>query len=142
VGIRRTKHAVYELKYHLVWVPKYRAQVLGGEERHYLKEVFKGIAEEYEFQIDTMEVMSDHVHIFIETPPSYAPAKVVQIMKSISAKELYKRYPELRKKMWSGAIWGEGYFVRSVGDVVTSEVIRKYINYQQNEDKPSQSKMF
>jgi putative transposase len=142
VGIRRTKHAVYELKYHLVWVPKYRAQILGGEERRYLKEVFKEIAEEYEFSIDTMEVMVDHVHLFIEAPPAYAPARVVQIMKSISAKELYKKYPEIRKKMWSGVIWGEGYFVRSVGDAVTSEVIRKYINYQQNEDKPSQSKMF
>jgi putative transposase len=53
VGIRRTKHAVYELKYHLVWVPKYRAQILGVEERKYLKEVFKEIAEEYEFNIDT-----------------------------------------------------------------------------------------
>jgi putative transposase len=142
VGIRRTKHAVYELKYHLVWVPKYRAQILGAEEKQYLKKVLKEIAEEYEFQIDTMEVMSDHVHVFIEAPPSYAPARVVQIMKSISAKELYKRYPELRKKLWSGAIWEEGYFVRSVGDVVTSEVIRKYIKYQQNEDKPSQSKLF
>jgi len=142
VGIRRTKHAVYELKYHLVWVPKYRARILGVEEKQYMKKVFKEIAEEYEFNIDTMEVMEDHVHVFIEAPPSYAPARVVQIMKSISAKELYKRYPELRKKMWSGAIWEEGYFVRSVGDVVTSEVIRKYINYQQNEDKPNQSKMF
>ena len=142
MGIRRTKHAVYELKYHLVWVPKYRARILGVEEKQYLKKVFKEIAEEYEFNIDTMEVMEDHVHVFIEAPPSYAPARVVQIMKSISAKELYKRYPELRKKMWSGAIWEEGYFVRSVGDVVTSEVIRKYINYQQNEDKPNQSKMF
>ncbi len=142
MGIRRTKHAVYELKYHRAWVPKYRARILGVEEKQYLKKVIKEIAEEYEFHIDTMEVMSDHVHVFIEAPPSYAPARVVQIMKSISAKELYKRYPELRKKMWSGAIWEEGYFVRSVGDVVTSEVIRKYINYQQNEDKPSQSKLF
>ena len=142
MGIRRTKHAVYELKYHLVWVPKYRARVLGEEEREYIKRLFTEIAEEYEFHIDTMEVMVDHVHLFIEAPPSYSPARVVQIMKSITAKELYKKYPEIRKKMWSGAIWGEGYFVRSVGDVVTSEVIRKYIEYQRDEDKPSQSKLF
>ena len=142
MGIRRTKHAVYELKYHLVWVPKYRARILGVGEKQYLKKVLKEIAEEYGFEIDTMEVMVDHVHVFIEAPPAYAPARVVQILKSISAKELYKKYPGLRKKMWSGAIWEEGYFVRSVGDAVTSEVIRKYIKYQQNEDKPSQSKMF
>jgi len=69
VGIRRTKHAVYDLKYHLVWVPKYRAHILDGQLGWYLKEVFRRIAEEYEFHIDTMEVMEDHVHVFVEAPP-------------------------------------------------------------------------
>ncbi len=143
MGIRRTKHAVYELKYHLVWVPKYRAHILGGELSRYLKGVFSRIAEEYECHIDTMEVMQDHVHIFIEAPPSYSPAHLVQVLKSISAKELYKKYPEMREEMWSGKIWNDGYFVRTVGDKVTSDVIRKYIEYQKQEDKaPKQLKMF
>ena len=142
MGIRRTKHAVYELKYHVVWVPKYRAYILGGEVSRYLKEVFSRIAEEYGFNIDTMEVMEDHVHIFIEAPPACSPAQVVQIMKSISARELYKKFPEMRKAMWSGKIWNEGYFVRSVGDKVTSEIIRKYIKYQRQEEEPGQLKMF
>ncbi len=142
MGIRRTKHAVYELKYHLVWVPKYRAHILGGEVREYLKELFQRIAEEYEFNIDTMEVMEDHVHVFIEAPPAYSPSEVVQILKSISARELYKKFPKVRKEMWSGKIWNDGYFVRSVGDKVTSEVIRKYIQYQRQEDSLAQLKMF
>lgn len=142
MGIRRTKHAVYDLKYHLVWVPKYRAHILGGEVSRYLKEVFARIAEEYEFHIDTMEVMEDHVHIFIEAPPSYSPAQLVQVLKSISAKELYKKFPDMRKEMWSGKIWNEGYFVRSVGDKVTTDIIRKYIEYQKQEDKaPKQLRM-
>jgi putative transposase len=142
VGIRRTKHAVYELKYHLVWVPKFRANILGGEVGQYVKEVFLRIADEYEFHIDTMEVMEDHVHVFIEAPPGYAPAQVVQIMKSISAREVFKRFPKMRRAMWSGMIWGDGYFVRSVGDKVTADVIRKYIQYQKQEDTPSQLMMF
>ena len=142
MGIRRSKHAVYELKYHLVWVPKYRAHILGGEVTQYLKEVFTQIAEEYEFHIDTMEVMEDHVHVFIEAPPSYSPAEVVQVLKSIAAREVYKKFPKMRKAMWSGKIWNDGYFVRSVGDKVTSEVIRKYIEYQRNEDETSQLRMF
>ena len=140
--VRRTKHAVYELKYHLVWVPKYRAHILGGEVTKYLKEVFAEIAEEYEFQIDTMEVMADHVHVFIEAPPSYSPSEIVQIIKSISAREVFKKFPKMRKLMWSGKIWNEGYFVRSVGDKVTDEVIRKYIRYQKQEDRDNQLKMF
>jgi len=142
VGIRRGKHAVYELKYHLVWVPKYRAHILVGEVRRYLKEVFEAIAEEYEFHIDMMEVMEDHVHVFIEAPPSYSPSHVVQVLKSISARELYKKFPEMRKAMWSGKIWNDGYFVRSVGDKVTAEVIRKYIEYQKREDKEEQLRLF
>ena len=142
MGIRRTKHAVYELKYHLVWVPKFRVHILDKEVAGYVKVVFEQIAQEYEFQIDTMEVMEDHVHVFIEAAPRYAPAEVVQIMKSISAREVFKKFPKIRKAMWSGRIWGDGYFVRSVGDKVTSDVIRKYIEYQKQEETSSQLHMF
>jgi putative transposase len=115
---------------------------LGGEVSKYLKDVFKQIAEEYEFQIDAMEVIEDHVHMFIEAPPSYSPSDLVQIIKSISAREVFKKFPKMRKAMWSGKIWNEGYYVRSVGDKVTSEVIKKYIEYQRQEDDVSQLKMF
>ncbi len=142
MAIRRTKHAVYELKYHLVWVPKYRVGILGGEVGEYVKAVFELIAEEYEFQIDAMEVMEDHVHVFIEAPPGYAPARVVHVLKSISAREVFKKFPEMRKAMWSGKIWEDGYFVRSVGDKVTSDMIKKYIQYQRHERRPTQLAMF
>jgi putative transposase len=142
MGIRRTKHAVYDLKYHLVWIPKYRKHILTGDVVGYLKEVFNHIAEEYGFEIDTMEVVEDHVHIFLEAPPRYAPAKVVQIMKSISGRELFKKFPKIRKQLWAGELWNDGYFVRSVGDKVTADIIRKYIKYQSHEDSPSQLTMF
>lgn len=142
MGIRRTKHAVYDLKYHLVWIPKYRKHILGEEVSRYLKEVFNRIAEEYGFKIDTMEVVEDHVHIFLEAPPRYSPADVVQIMKSISGREVFRKYPKLRKQLWAGELWNDGYFVRSVGDKVTSDIIRKYIEYQSHEEKSSQLKMF
>ncbi len=142
VGIRRTKHAVYDLKYHLVWIPKYRKQVFNREVSEYLKEVFERTAEEYGFHIDVMEVMEDHVHIFTEAPPKYSPADVVQIMKSISARETFKRFPKLRKQLWAGELWNDGYFVRSVGDKVTADVIRHYIEYQAHEEDSIQLKMF
>ena len=107
MGIRRTKHAVYDLKYHLVWIPKYRKDILSGEVSRYLKEVFQRIAEEYEFRIDTMEVMEDHVHIFVEVPPRYSPAQVVQILKSVSGREVFKKFPKLRKQLWVGEFWSD-----------------------------------
>ena len=140
--MRRTQHSVYDLKYHLVWIRKYRKVILDKEVAEYVKEVFRQIAEEYEFNIDTMEVMEDHVHVFLEAPPRYSPAQTVQILKSISAREVFKRFPKLRKKLWAGELWSDGYFVRSVGDAVTSEIIRRYIEYQTHEPDILQLSMF
>ena len=142
MGVRRTKHAVYDLKYHLVWIPKYRKHILGGEVSGYLKEVFQQIAEEYEFRIGTMKALEDHVHIFVEVPPRYSPAQVVQILKSVSGREIFKKFPKLRKQLWAGEFWSEGYFVRSVGDKVTADIIRKYIEYQTHEENSLQLHMF
>jgi len=142
MGIRRTRHAVYELKYHLVWIPKYRKHILDNGVSEYLKEVFGKIAEEYGFKIDTIGIMEDHVHIFVEAQPKYSPAEVVQIMKSISAREVFKKFPKLRKQLWAGELWNDGYFVRSVSDKVTADIIRKYIEYQAHEDDSNQLNMF
>ena len=142
MGIRRTKHAVYDLKYHLVWIPKYRKQILDKEISDYIKAIFNMIAERYEFRIDTMEVMEDHVHIFVEAPPRYSPAQVVQILKSVSACEVFKKFPKLRKQLWAGEFWSDGYFVRSVGDKVTADIIRRYIEYQIHEEHSLQLRMF
>ena len=64
--------------------------------------------------------------------PRYAPARIVQILKSISARELFTRFPRLRRRLWGGQLWEDGYFVRSVGDAVTAEIIRRYIRYQKH----------
>jgi len=132
-SVKRTSHAVYDLKYHLVWVPKYRKMILRGDLAKRVKEVFVEIAERYGFEIDTMEVNEDHVHLFLSAPLRYSPAGVVQIIKSISAKVVFKEFPEIKKQLWGGEFWSDGYFVRSVGDKVTSEVIRRYIKYQHQE---------
>jgi putative transposase len=78
--IKRTSHAVYDLKYHMVWVPKYRKMILRGELAKRLKTTFQEISERYEFEIGTMEVKDDHVHLFLSAPPRYSPARVVQII--------------------------------------------------------------
>ena len=127
---KASAHAVYDLKYHFVWTPKYRKELLIGEVAEALVEILQRVAEAYDMEIDTMEVMEDHVHVFLSVPPRYSPARVMQIMKSISARELFARFPWVRRKLWGGEFWGDGYFVRSVGDQVTTEIIRRYIRYQ------------
>jgi putative transposase len=133
--IKRTHHAVYDLKYHLVWIPKYRKSLFSKEISNYTIEIFREIAEQYEFEIDTMEIMEDHVHIFVSAPPRYSPSEIVQVFKSISARKVFKKYPQLRRVLWKGELWNDGYFVRSVGDKVTSDIIRRYIEYQHKEEQ-------
>lgn len=130
--LRRSKHAVYDLKYHFVWIPKYRKRILTPEVAEYAKVVFQRVAEEYDLIIDTMEVVEDHVHIFLTAPPRLSPARVVQILKSISARELFRQFPQLRQELWGGRLWSDGYFVRTVGDAVTGDIIRRYIKYHEH----------
>jgi putative transposase len=104
----RTSHAVYELKYHFVWVPKWRRMVLSGSVGRTLKRIFLGIAERYGFRIVEQEVMPDHVHLFVSAPPRYSPAELVKILKSVSWDQLMKEMPEMREMLWGGALWQSG----------------------------------
>jgi len=88
-------------------------------------EIFQEISEQFGFEIDTMEVMAEHVHIFLSFPPRYSISKVVGIMKSISSGRIFKEFPWLKDILWGGELWSDGYFARTVGDKVTSEVIRR-----------------
>ena len=81
-----------------------------------------------------MEVTEDHVRVFIEASPRYSPCEIVQIIKSVSAREVFKRYLKLRKHLWAHELRKDYYFVRSAGDNVTVDVIRKYIEYQTHQN--------
>ena len=141
--LRRASHAVYDTKYHLVWAPKYRKWILRGDIQERVKSIFQEIAIANEFEIDTMEVAADHVHIFLSFPPRYSISRVVAMLKSISASGIFREYPGVKKQLWGGEFWEDGYFVRTVGDKVTAEVIRKYIEYHRDHEKtPEQLKLF
>ena len=127
--VKRTSYAVYDLKYHFVWIPKYRKKVLNENIAKRVEEIFREIAQVYEFEIETMAIVEDHVHIFLSAPPKYAPGQIVRILKSRSAKMVFKEFPQVRKELWAGELWSDGYFVRSVGDQVTTEIIKRYIEY-------------
>ncbi len=138
---QRTSHAVYELKYHLVWAPKFRKVVLHEPIARRCKVLFLGIAERYGFAVVEQAVMPDHVHLFVSAPPRWSPAELVNVLKSVSAKQLFKEFPRLRQAMWGGELWNSGYFVRATGDAVTAAVIQRYIRYQRVHDEgPKQLK--
>jgi len=139
--IKRLSHAVYDTRYHLVWAPKYRKWVLKENLRYTAKELFEEILKARDCEIEEMEIAKDHVHIFTSIPPKYSVGEMVRVMKSVSAKEIFQRHPEVKKELWGGEFWEDGYFVRTVEDKVTSETIKKYIKYHRHEEKtPTQLK--
>ena len=95
--------------------------------------MFQEIADSYDITIEEMEVSPDHVHIFCSFPPRYSIAQVVSRFKSLSARAIFREYPQVKRKLWGGELWEDGYFARTVGDKVTAEVIRKYIQHHRAE---------
>ena len=131
--IQRASHAVYDTSYHLVWCPKYRKKIFEREDvKERAEQLIKEVSEEYGFGIIEMEVAIEHVHILLSFPPRYSIGEVVRIIKSIIARELFREFPMLKQKLWSGELWEDGYFARTVGDRMTREVVEKYIEHHRD----------
>ena len=100
--LKRTSHAVYDTKYHLVWAPKYRKWILRRDIRERAKSIFEEISRNHDFDIDTLEISEEHVHIFLSFPPRYSISRVVGMLKSISAKVIFKEHPKVKEELWGG----------------------------------------
>ena len=115
----------------MVLCVKYRKKLLLRSERVIrLKEICSEIGKRYWFQFDAIGTDGDHIHIFVGSEPKYAPSKVMQIIKSIAAKQIFKDFPEIRKQLWGDEFWSDGGYIGTVGEGVTAEIIRDYIEKQ------------
>jgi putative transposase len=126
----RLNHCKFLIQYHIIWCPKFRFGVLRENIESELKKILQYISVKYEFEIKEMEIMPDHIHIFISTKPTVSPTDVVRILKSISARELFDKFPRLREfYKRSGSLWSKGYFVSTIGKV-SEETVKRYIQEQ------------
>ena len=127
------KHAVWECKYHVVFIPKYRKKVLYGQIRRELRDVFRELAGQKECEIHEGHLMNDHVHMLISIPPKYSVAQVVGFMKGKTAIHIARVYAGRRKSFVGQQFWARGYWVSTVGrDEVA---VRRYIQEQEKEDQ-------
>jgi putative transposase len=118
------KHVVFNLGYHIIWCPKYRKPVLIGDVKQRLKELLLKKAEEEEWEIIEMEVMPDHVHVFIKVKPSDAPITIASRLKGYTSFILRSEFPKLKSSL--PTLWTRSFFVESVG-CISEETIKKYI---------------
>ena len=128
-------HCKYLVQYHIIWCPKFRFSVLNNNNVELkLKEILQQICSKYSYGIKALEVMPDHIHIFLDCPQTVAPCDVVRTLKSISAVEMFKAFPQL-KRFYArcGVLWSRGYFISTVGHISENTVI-KYIEEQKNHD--------
>ena len=123
-------HNVSVLLYHFVCPTKYRRVVITEEVDNTLREVCEEISKRYEISFIEIGADEDHVHFLIQSVPAYAPSKIVQIVKSITAREIFKKCPEVKKQLWGGQFWSDGYFVSTVGKHGNEKQIEAYVKKQ------------
>ena len=138
--IGKAAHKVFRIKYHFVFCIKYRKDLfLEQKYVEFLREVCQGIEERYSITFETMGFDEDHVHFMIQTFPRFSPSDIFRIVKSITARELFKKYPNIKEELWGGEFWSDGGFVGTVGEGINAEIIRNYIRKQGR--KPEQLKL-
>ena len=141
MGWRSSSHARYDCHYHLIWCPKRRKKLGDAEVRIWVAETMRRVGEEYDIEIEELAVEEDHVHVFASFPPRYSVARVVGILKGVSASRAFQRFAWLRERFWSGELWEDGYAVRTVGDKVTAELVQRYIR-RHEEEATNQPELF
>lgn len=126
---RKGAHTVYDIKYHFVWVTKYRYHVLRGEIAERTRDLIRQVCMAKEITILKGHVSRDHVHLYVSSTPNLSPARIMQYVKGESSRILQQEYPALRKRYWGQHVWARGYFCASSG-AVTDDMIRAYIENQ------------
>lgn len=127
---RTGAHSRFDLKYHFVWIPKYRKSILTGEVGIRLRSLVREICRTLEIEIVEGSVSSDHVHVLLSCPPNLSPSKIMQAIKGKTSRKLLAEFKHLQKQFWGRHLWARGYFVASSGHV-TDDVIREYIRQQE-----------
>ena len=130
--MRKGSHTQYDIKYHIVWITKYRYKVLNGKIAYRLRELLRQGCEARRITIIKGSISKEHVHMLVSCPPNISVSDMMQYLKGRSSKKLQEEFPELKKKFWGQHLWAAGYFCRTVG-TVTEDMIKDYIEKQEDD---------
>ena len=131
-------HNVSVLLYQVVCTAKYRRVVVSEHVDEIVREVWLGSAERYEMSCWEIGTDRNHMHFLIQSVPTYSPTKIVQTLKSLTARHVFARAPEVKKQLWGGEFWGKGYFMTTVGQHGNEQVLAAYIRNQGQEQNDKQ----
>jgi putative transposase len=135
-------HCAFQTHYHLVFPVKYRKALLCKEVEEELKQIVKGIGERYEIEFESIGCDKDHIHILCSFHPKYSIGEVVRKFKSITARELFSKFPWLKEELWGGELWSDGYYAATVGERGNWVVVEKYVKAQGSGLQDAQLRLF
>src|SRR3989338_593865 len=139
MGVVRSHHCVYDAHYHLVFPVKYRKALLDQRVSRAILEIAKDIEERYDISFENIGTDGDHIHLLCSYHPKYGGSQVVGMFKSITARELFRRFPELRKQLWGGEFWSDGYYLATVSERGNWATVERYVaNQGKTMQKPGQ----
>jgi len=135
--VRKGYHCAWQIHYHIVFPVKYRKALLDKEVVEIIRETAIGIQERYAIEVEAIGMDKDHIHILCGAHPKVSPGQIVQIFKSITRREIFRCKPSVKKELWGGEFWTDGYYVATVGERANWATVEKYINKSKENPKRS-----
>ena len=128
--VKHASHCTYRIRYHLVFVIKYRKSLITEETFEFIKLICQGIEKRYFLRFDAVGTDGNHLHIVVEGAPRYSPSRIMQICKSVLAIQIFKQFPKLKEELWGGKFWSDGGHIDTVGDGRALDEVKKYVKNQ------------
>lgn len=135
-------HCTYKIHYHLVFPVKYRKALLSEPIVATLQRITKEIEERYLLSIERMGADVNHIHLLCSSHPKYSSGQLIRLYKSITARQLFKHHPELKKDLWGGEFWADGYYIATIGEGGNWSLVEQYVRDQGMNPKTIQLRMF
>jgi putative transposase len=127
--LKSTAHTKYDLRYHFVFIPKYRKRVLVGKVKQSIEGMIKFACQINDWEVYELAVQKDHIHLYLSAGPKWSPSQVMKLIKGGTSNKIRKLYPNLDEVYWGSTFWADGYLVKSVGEM-TDKVISTYVQRQ------------
>lgn len=130
MSLTKTHHNAYDTHYHIVFPVKYRKALLAERVTLAILEIAREISQRYDIEFEKIGTDGDHIHILANFAPKYSGSTVVGMFKSITARELFKRFPELKKELWGGEFWSDGFYFATVSERGDWKAVERYVANQ------------
>ena len=131
---RKTKHVTYAIGYHFVWCPKYQKSILTGDIASFAEAEIRRLCGSNGWTVGSLALQEDHVHLFLSAPPAVSPSHIANTLKGITARQIFKQFPEVKQQLWGGSFWSRSFDAGTVW-AMSEDVVKKYIELGQDARK-------